>query len=78
MTVKELIDELQKMNPDDIVVLSGDSEGNDYQKLYSLSDQYNYANREIGLKTLSEDDGKHGYTEEDLMEGQPCVVLWPA
>jgi len=79
MTVKELINILQEMNPDEIVVLSGDSEGNRYSELSGLSNEYNYSDSEIGLRTLSEEDKKRGYSEEDIKtDGVPCVILWPS
>ena len=78
MTVKELISRLQEMNPDDIVVLSADSEGNRYSELSGLSDEYNYSDNEIGLRALSGEDELLGYTEEDVMEGRSCVILWPS
>lgn len=82
MTVKELIKELKTMDPDRIVVMSSDGEGNSYSPLYCLySADYKAESKWsgiVGFSTLSEDDIKQGYTEEDvLVGGKPCVVLCP-
>ena len=68
MTVKELIEELQEYDPDTVVVLSRDPEGNGYSPSQSLaaglySDGEYYAN----LK-------EYGFKHE---EPQACVSIWP-
>ena len=79
MKVRELIDLLEeKCDPDDEVIMSSDSEGNNFSPLEDYSTSYNYNDGEIGLKILVPIDIKNGYTEEDVMEdGVPCIILWP-
>lgn len=82
MTVAELIEFLSGLDPNRVVIVSKDSEGNCYSP---LSGGYTAAyrpdsrwNGEVGLEELTEDDKKYGYTEEDIIsDGQPCVVLKP-
>ena len=78
MTVKELMDILATCNPTDKVLVAKDAEGNGYHELEDCSTDYNCEldgyGYEIGLKSL---DNHPGYGEEDLLNGEPCVVLWP-
>lgn len=78
MTVKELIKELKKLDGNRLVVISSDSEGNSFNEFYSYSTaSYDKGAREIGLEELTEELKNDGYSEEDVKEGVPCVVLWP-
>ncbi len=79
MIVSELIDILEAMNPDSIIVMSGDSEGNYYNELREIDDVvFDKREQEIGYSELTEDLIKQGYTDEDLIEdGVPAVCLWP-
>ena len=80
MTVRELIEFLNGVSPDCEVVISTDLEGNKYRPLYVIRDGYNYGPEdcEIGLRSLTEEDIKAGYSEEDvLVDGTPCVILYP-
>jgi len=78
MKVSELIEILKSCNPDDVVVMSKDGEGNHYSRLHSAEMYYRFNDGEIGLRELSELDRSHGYSDEDIMEdGVDCVVLWP-
>lgn len=82
MTVAELIEFLSGLDPNRVVIVSKDAEGNHYSP---LSGCYTAAYRpdstwsgEVGLEELTEDDKKYGYTEEDVIsDGQPCVVITP-
>lgn len=82
MTVKELIEELQKLNPTDLVVMSSDSEGNSYSPLSGLwegsyVEESSYRG-EAWLRELTEEYKKHGYTEEDVRaDGIKAVFLAP-
>lgn len=49
MKIKELIELLEKQNPDDIVVLSKDEEGNGFTKAFELSEAI-YHDGEIYLR----------------------------
>ena len=74
------MDLLKQYDPDMLVVLSKDAEGNGFSELDDYSTIYNYntEEHEIGIRTLTEDLSLSGYTEEDVMEdGEPCIILWP-
>lgn len=82
MTVAELITRLQKENPDRIVIMSKDSEGNYYSPLYgSYCGAYvpdSTWGGEVGLETLTESDIIQGYADEDVKHGgQPALILVP-
>lgn len=80
MTVKQLIKKLEKCNPDALVVLSEDAEGNTYNPLYEIEGNmvYDQEYKEVGYKILTKDMEESGYTEEDLKTiGEECVTLWP-
>ncbi len=81
MTVKELIEELQKMDPDRIVVQQDDSEGNGYRLVSGIDDNAAYLpesswHGDVKYQTLPGEE----YDEEDLADEsyQPCVVIFPA
>jgi hypothetical protein len=78
MTVKELIKELQQIDPERLVVVASDPEGNSFDTLESWSTAaYDKEAREVGLEKLTEEDIKAGYGEEDVKDGVPCIVIWP-
>ena len=89
MKIKELIELLEKQNPDDVVVLSmdkegngftnRDKEGNGFTKAFELSEAI-YHDGEIYLRELTDDLYNIGYNEDDLYDGddgENCVVIWP-
>ena len=79
MTVRELINILQKEDLDRIVIMSSDGEGNSYSPLYcAWKGSYVSENREVGLEILTEDDKKAGFTEEDVKNGVKALILTPA
>ncbi len=82
MTVSELIKELQRVDGNRKVVLQKDSEGNGYSPLYNIWEGAYLAETdwsgEAYLETLSDNDKKQGYTEEDVREdGEKAVFLSP-
>lgn len=83
MKVKELIKLLQKANPESIVIMAKDGEGNYFSPLHDIDLENNTYEAdstwsgEVRLKTLTDDLKKHGYTEEDVGDGEDCVVLNP-
>jgi len=80
MTVQELINKLSVCDPGSKVVIASDSEGNRYDYLYSVDTRnYNFDKHEneIGLRNLLPEHISQGYGEEDLLDGEKCVVLWP-
>lgn len=81
MTVKKLIEELSKRNPEAIVVKSGDEEGNSFYEVEQL--EINCAirnpgenNLDMGVLELTEDLIERGFDEDDVAEGPEAVVLW--
>ena len=78
MTVKELNEQLKKCDPDSLVVMAIDEEGNGYSIFRDIwSENCNYKDGEVGLSYLTDEHRKQGYTEEDILDGQPAIVLWP-
>ena len=39
---------------------------------------WNKKDQEYGYAKLTEELEKRGYSEEDCIDGEPAVVLWPA
>jgi hypothetical protein len=74
MKVKDLIKKLQKEDPNRLVVLSGDSEGNSHYELnsYWLG---SYKDGEVGLEKLTKRDLDEGYGEDDVVKGQKALIL---
>jgi hypothetical protein len=76
MTVAELMAELQKMNPESLVVLQKDAEGNGYSPLRGVDDSAVYvAESTYSGTAYSQQDAADGYSEAE--SGVPCVVLHP-
>lgn len=86
MTVKEFIALLSECDPDDIIIMATDAEGNAYNYFdgnmnlheYNYM-EYNYGG-EIKLRKLTPELVEQGFSEEDTdinQNGTPCVVLWP-
>jgi hypothetical protein len=82
MTVRELIAELSKLDPNRLVVMSSDAEGNSYSPLsgfwvgaYKAKTTWS---GEVGYEVLTDFERKHGYTEADLVtDGVPAIILQP-
>lgn len=82
MKVKDLIKRLQKCDPNRVVIMAKDSEGNSYSPLADFWEGSYRAETtwygEVGLEKLTEADRKAGYTDEDVMEdGKPALILCP-
>lgn len=84
MTVRDLIAALSKMDPDRIVIIQKDAEGNGYSPLRAegVDDNAVYAAEttwygEVGIQTLTPHLKSFGYSEMDVGAGVPCVVLVP-
>ena len=86
MKVKDLIKILQTVDPDTKVLISSDAEGNSFSELADCETSYacrnDYESRhgmvyEVGIKTLTPELEEDGYTEEDVVDGESCVILWP-
>jgi hypothetical protein len=78
MTVAELIEVLQTADPDAIVVLATDAEANSYMELNDVDvDLVIDDDGEIGLGELTPDLEEAGFDEDDIVDGEDCVVLYP-
>lgn len=85
MKVKQLINELKKLDPKLEVIMSKDGEGNGYSQLSDLCDGYVYVpectwSGEIYPNKLTAQNRKYGFSEEDLYSGdggKDCVVIYP-
>ena len=84
MKVSRLKELLAQCNDNDDIIMSSDSEGNSFHPLSEEGvsigvyawDGECYA--EIGLRELTPELEKEGYSEDDVIEdGIPCIVLWP-
>ncbi|KKK62240.1 hypothetical protein LCGC14_3006330 [marine sediment metagenome] len=77
MTVAELIKRLQEMEPESLVVMATDEEGNGFAPLGEI-ELGAYEDGEIKLAELTDELRKQGYGEEDVsVDGVRAVVLWP-
>jgi hypothetical protein len=81
MTVQELIALLQDQDQDRIVVMSKDGEGNCYSPFDGVSTCSYRAETtwygEIGLEELTEENIEDGYDEDDVVDGEKALCLWP-
>jgi hypothetical protein len=84
MTVRELIERLQQENPDDMVVMSKDAEGNHHSPLETVSQCVYVAETtwfgETYPRELTDDDRADGWSDDDLYDGDNgvnAVHLWP-
>lgn len=81
MKVRELIEALSKQNPDDLVVLSQDAEGNGYSSVWDLAVSYvepDYTGGRLeGVLSAEdiEDDSDEDYGELD--DYTRVVTIWP-
>ena len=81
MKVKKLIEILQDYNPDDLVILSIDEEGNAFNELRFIGEmRYSRDWKEAKYRTLTPEMKERGYCEDDIYteeQGVNCIVLWP-
>lgn len=78
MKVKELLELLKDLDPETIVILAKDGEGNGFSPCADHSDQYRYEAESTWSGELvsdpeeSDDDGPERWDQ-----AVPCIVLWP-
>lgn len=81
MRVKELIELLQREDPRRLVVVQKDAGGNGYSPLDGIWTGMYRADTayggEAGLQKLTDEDRAAGYGEEDVLEGEPALMLFP-
>ena len=81
MTVSELIARLNLIDGDRQVIMQSDAEGNNYSPLSDFwlgayaADTTWFG--EAGLEELTAEDIEQGYTDDDVIDGQPAVFLTP-
>ena len=81
MKVRELIERLMQVDPEREVIMAEDSEGNGYSPLADMWEGAYMAETTwtggVGLEVLTEELIKQGYTEEDILDGTPALILSP-
>ena len=81
MKVRELIEMLQREDPDRIVIMAKDSEGNSYSPLSSAWTGAYAAETtwygDVGLEVLTDEDRADGFDDEDILDGEPALILCP-
>ena len=82
MTVAELVKMLKAFEPDRVVVLQKDAEGNGYSPLIEAYPGMYRAETtwygDVGLEALDDGLRERGFTEEDVMhDGERALVLVP-
>lgn len=82
MKVRELIELLQQEDPEREVILSRDAEGNGYSPCDGEFGTGAYRpttawSGEYGIEALTDVLEAGGYTDEDVVEGIPALVLYP-
>ena len=81
MKIKDLIKELKELDPERIIVMSKDSEGNNFSPLSEIEEgsyeEESSYNGEFGLEKLTPKLKKAGYDEENIIEGKKAICFWP-
>jgi hypothetical protein len=82
MKVKELIEELQKLNGESEVVLQRDAEGNGYSPLCGVDGESIYVPDSTWSGQVYPVENIEDYVEEpedikEILKNDKCVVLWP-
>ena len=79
MLIKDLIKQLSKLNPEALLVLQADQEGNAYSPLLGAEGDCIYKNGEVySTDTTAEDNGLEEDEWQELKSSESrCVVLYP-
>ena len=78
MTVKELKKLLQDVDESKLVILAGDDDNNDFSELSDVTlDNMCFLEGAVGLQELTKEDKENDYTEDDVLYGNPAIILWP-
>jgi len=79
ITVKELIKKLENEDQERVIIMSRDPEGNSYSPFENFwTGAYSEEGREAGLDQLTQEDEDYGFTEDDILEGTPALILQPS
>lgn len=81
MTVGELIRQLQQVDQERLVVMASDAEGNGHSPLDGFWEgsyrAHNTYAGSVGLERLTAADRRCGYTKDDVVKGEPAIILKP-
>ncbi len=72
MTKADLLKAIVDVPDDTLIVMSRDSEGNDYSPLAQIDEALYRAENTYSGELYDEDQG-----EEEKKKCVPCIVLWP-
>lgn len=80
VTVKELIARLSELDPDAVVIMQRDREGNGYAPCEGAEGNgaWDDEEQEYGYAALTPALEEKGFGQEDIIAGVPAVVIWPA
>jgi hypothetical protein len=79
MTKDELIEALDGLPGETLIVAATDGEGNGFRLLGDPTLGMNYCrdSQATGFATLTPELEQQGFSFEDTLDGEPCIVLWP-
>lgn len=85
LRIKDLKDIIENMDDDRVVILSSDGEGNNFSPLSSeiligIYEPYSpdlIYRGEVGIEELTQEFKDIGYDEDDILEGERCLTLFP-
>jgi hypothetical protein len=88
LRVKDLILELAELDPEALLVMSSDGEGNNFGPLDGVGDKMMYIPESTysgytRFSKLTKELKEQGYSREDCFDpkentnAEPCYVLWP-
>ena len=82
MNVKELIKLLEQEDPERIVILQGDAEGNSFSPVLHMwvgaYKEYSEYDGDAKVEKLTESMRARGYTDEDVItDGVPALIITP-
>lgn len=79
MKVKDLLKKLKEINPEAIIILSSDPEGNSFHTLQDVSSDLKigaFGSDEVEIyNQMSVEDGELSQKKFDKLKD--CVILWP-
>lgn len=84
ITVGKLRMMLEKYDPEDLVIMSSDEEGNRYLPLYQIEENAVFNTRDdeyAGIRVLTKELEDAGFSEEDIAEkksyNKNAIILYP-
>jgi len=80
MKVVDLITQLSELDPETLVVMSSDSEGNSFKELSGVDTGMVFVPDDCGGEVMIPTSLDKGVDPEDVYtwdDGIPCCVLWP-